>query len=78
MYAQQVAKSYDNFYFKEKYYFSIFHEHKNTKLNHFHIFQKEINFRVLHPSSSAALDEAFHLSIPLDEVMSLRLAHKHA
>jgi len=48
MYTQQVAKSYDNFYFKEKYYFSISHEHKNTKLNNFHLFQKEIIFRVLH------------------------------
>jgi len=48
MNAQQVAKSYDKFYLNEKYYFSIFHEHKNTKLNRFSsIFQKTI-FRVLH------------------------------
>jgi len=30
MNAQQVAKSYDKFYFNEKYYFSMFHEHKNS------------------------------------------------
>jgi len=28
-----VAKFYDKFYFNEKYYFPMFHEHKNTKLN---------------------------------------------
>jgi len=36
-----------NFNLNEKYYFSIFHEHKHTKLNHFHLFQKGVNFRVL-------------------------------
>jgi len=30
MNAQQVAKSYDKFYFNEKYYFSMFHEHKKS------------------------------------------------
>jgi len=32
---EQVAKPNDKFYFKEKYCFPVFHEHKNTKLNHF-------------------------------------------
>jgi len=35
------AKSYDKFYLNEKYYFPMFHEHKNIKLNHFTYFKKE-------------------------------------
>ena len=38
---------YDKFYFNEKYYFSMFHEHKNTKLNHFSPISKVANFWVL-------------------------------
>jgi len=30
MNAQQVAKSYDKFYFNKKYYFPMFHEHKKS------------------------------------------------
>ena len=35
----------------KKYYFSIFHEQENTKLNLFHLFQKKQIFRVLHAFS---------------------------
>ena len=30
---KQGASSYGKFYFKEKYYFPIFHGHKNTQFN---------------------------------------------
>jgi len=36
-----------NFYFNEKYYFPMFHEHQNTKLNHFSPISKAVNFWVL-------------------------------
>jgi len=48
MSAQQVAKSYDEFYFNEKnIIFPMFHELKNTKLNHFSPISKFVNFWVL-------------------------------
>jgi hypothetical protein len=44
----QVTKSYDNFYFKEKYYFAyIFMSTKNTELNQFSLISKGTIFRVL-------------------------------
>jgi hypothetical protein len=50
---KNIATPYDKFYFDEEYYFPIFHEHKNTKLNHFHLFQKGANFRVLKKTSTS-------------------------
>jgi len=44
---KNVATPYDKFYFDEKYHFSIFHEHKDTKLNHFSPISKVLNFWVL-------------------------------
>jgi len=52
---KNVATSYDKFYFDEKYYLSIFHEHKNIKLNHFLLFQKGTNFRVLQISGGSRI-----------------------
>ena len=44
----QVTKSYDNFYFKEKYYFAyIFMSTKNAELNQFSLISKGTIFRVL-------------------------------
>ena len=39
---------YNKFNLENKYYFSMFYEHKNTKLNHFNFISKVANFRVLH------------------------------
>ena len=35
-----IAKPYDKFYNNENYYFPMFHEHKNTKLNQFNYISK--------------------------------------
>jgi len=40
------------FILKENIIFPMFHEHKNTKLSHFHLFQKGVNFWVLHSYST--------------------------
>jgi len=43
-----LLTSYDKFDFDEKYYFFIFHEYINTKLNYFSPISKVLNFWVLH------------------------------